>query len=115
MFIDREEELKALEERWKSKKAEFMVLYGRRRVGKTELINKLIEGKRGIRLLGRTESEKNHLDRFSADLAAFFKERGVETLQIHAHELNIERYRGQRCANERKCEKCNQRPVHSAT
>jgi len=74
MFIDREEELKALEERWKSKKAEFMVLYGRRRVGKTELINKLIEGKRGIRLLGRTESEKNHLDRFSADLAAFFKD-----------------------------------------
>jgi uncharacterized protein len=74
MFINREDEMRALESRWVSKKAELMVIYGRRRVGKTELIDHFISGKRGIRLLARTESEKNQLTRFSEDLAGFFSD-----------------------------------------
>lgn len=74
MFINREDEIEALEERWKSKKAEFLVIYGRRRVGKTALIDHFIENKYGIRLLGRTESEKNQLTRFSDDLSKFLKD-----------------------------------------
>jgi len=41
-FVDREEELKALEEGYTSKKASFIIIYGRRRLGKTELINKRV-------------------------------------------------------------------------
>jgi AAA+ ATPase superfamily predicted ATPase len=74
MFINREEELSSLEQRKKSNKAEFMVIYGRRRVGKTELIDHFIKDKDGIRLLGRIESEKNTLDRFSKDLSDFFSD-----------------------------------------
>lgn len=74
MFINREEELNALEERYRSDKAEFVVIYGRRRVGKTELIDHFMHNKNGIRLLARTDSEKNNLDRFSNDLSAFFKD-----------------------------------------
>lgn len=78
MFINRKEELKALEERWKSPKAEFMVLYGRRRVGKTELIEHFLKNKKGIRLLGRTETEKSNLERFSKDLSELFKEEHIK-------------------------------------
>jgi AAA+ ATPase superfamily predicted ATPase len=34
-FVDRKEELEFLEERYKTDSSEFVVLYGRRRVGKT--------------------------------------------------------------------------------
>ncbi|MDI6738464.1 MAG: ATP-binding protein [Nanoarchaeota archaeon] len=74
MFIDRDDEIKALEERSGSGKAEFIVMYGRRRVGKTEIIDYFVKGKKGIRLLGRTESEKDNLTRFSRELAEFFSD-----------------------------------------
>ena len=38
MFVNRVSELELLEKRYASGKAEFFVLYGRRRVGKTELL-----------------------------------------------------------------------------
>jgi AAA+ ATPase superfamily predicted ATPase len=38
MFVNRERELALLEERYASGRAELFVLYGRRRVGKTELL-----------------------------------------------------------------------------
>jgi AAA+ ATPase superfamily predicted ATPase len=37
-FIDRKEELSFLEKRYNKKGFEFFVIYGRRRIGKTELI-----------------------------------------------------------------------------
>jgi len=45
MFVDRVRELQLLEERYASGKAELFVLYGRRRVGKTELLRAYCEGK----------------------------------------------------------------------
>jgi len=50
-FINREGELKALEERWQSGKPELFIVYGKRRVGKTELIKQFINGKRAIYFL----------------------------------------------------------------
>ncbi len=41
IFIDRETELEILKERFNSGRAEFMVIYGRRRIGKTELVKKI--------------------------------------------------------------------------
>jgi hypothetical protein len=38
MFINRNAELANLEARYRSERAELFVLYGRRRVGKTELL-----------------------------------------------------------------------------
>ena len=42
MFVDRKREIKILEERLRTKRSEFIILYGRRRVGKTELLRRLI-------------------------------------------------------------------------
>jgi len=46
MFVNRVLELDLLEKRFASGKAELFVLYGRRRVGKTELLARFCEGKR---------------------------------------------------------------------
>ena len=48
MFIDRQTELQLLEERYASDQAELFVLYGRRRVGKTELLAQFCQDKRHI-------------------------------------------------------------------
>ena len=42
-FIDRKRELHALGKFWKAKEAQLIVLYGRRRIGKTELIKEFIK------------------------------------------------------------------------
>ncbi len=51
MFIDRHQELAALEQMFQSGVAEFFVLYGRRRVGKTELLAQFCKNKRSIYFL----------------------------------------------------------------
>ncbi|AGO61898.1 ATP-binding protein [Ferroplasma acidarmanus] len=48
IFIDRINELKALNDRYDSGKAEFIVIYGRRRVGKTELLKQFMNNHDGI-------------------------------------------------------------------
>lgn len=48
MFIGREEELRFLEDKYKEKGGQLIVLYGRRRVGKTETIRKFCEEKKHV-------------------------------------------------------------------
>ena len=48
MFIGREQELKFLNESYNSNHAEMVVVYGRRRAGKTELVTKFCEYKPNI-------------------------------------------------------------------
>lgn len=55
-FVDRREEMGFLEERYKSGSPEFVVLYGRKRVGKTELLLKFLETKRGFISLPRPKA-----------------------------------------------------------
>jgi uncharacterized protein len=57
MFVNRVSELDLLEKRFASGKAEFFVLYGRRRVGKTELLAHFCEGKRSIFFVSDLGSE----------------------------------------------------------
>jgi AAA+ ATPase superfamily predicted ATPase len=47
-FLDRVEDLALLEDRWSSGAAELLVVWGRRRVGKTELLTRLARGRRGL-------------------------------------------------------------------
>jgi hypothetical protein len=75
MFVNRRGELLALEERYHSEKAEFVVIYGRRRVGKTALILKFLENKKGVYLLARETSDKENLRRFSQKMAECFNDK----------------------------------------
>lgn len=75
VFLNRERELSLLGQRFKGGKAEFIVVYGRRRVGKTELMDHFIrECGSGIRLLAREESEALQLKGFAARLGDFFND-----------------------------------------
>ncbi len=58
-FVDRAEELRFLEERAASGKAELVVVYGRRRVGKTELLRRFCSGRPHLFFVAaRTTSEQ---------------------------------------------------------
>ncbi len=48
MFLDRRVELDALESEWRSNHFSLVMVYGRRRVGKTALLRRFMRGKRGV-------------------------------------------------------------------
>lgn len=52
-FIGRERELAMLEAAWRARSSAFVPIYGRRRVGKSELILTFLDGKRGVYHLGK--------------------------------------------------------------
>lgn len=61
-----------MERHFKNGKVGFIVLYGRRRVGKTELINRFIKNKKHIYFLARRESEVETFNRLSMELFKVF-------------------------------------------
>lgn len=71
MFTGRDNELNALERLYKSNKFEFAVIYGRRRVGKTALINHFINDKEAIYFMGVESNEKQNLENLSQSIIEF--------------------------------------------
>jgi uncharacterized protein len=68
-FLDRVDELAALEESWAADDARFFVLWGRRRVGKTELLNHFVEGKRALYFEATDTARQDQLGDLSRELA----------------------------------------------
>ena len=68
MFIGRESELNFLEERYSSNKGELVVLYGRRRVGKTETLKQFCKDKPHLFFSCRECTDKLQLKNFSEKL-----------------------------------------------
>ena len=65
MFVGREQELKYFEDKYKAPNGQFIVLYGRRRIGKTEILRKFAEGKPHIFYSCRELSDSKQLAAFS--------------------------------------------------
>lgn len=63
-FIGRARELEVLDELYDSGDPELFVLYGRRRVGKTELLQRFCEGRRAVYFLAAQVREKDNLRGF---------------------------------------------------
>jgi len=78
MFIDRKKELGFLEQKWKEPKAQMIVLWGKRRIGKTELAKQFIKDKSHVYYLADSTHEKEQLKRFSSAIGEFFKEHSVQ-------------------------------------
>lgn len=70
-FVDRISEMETLEREYRRAEASFVVIYGRRRVGKTELINQFCKDKRALYYLATEESESQNRVAFR-DVAALF-------------------------------------------
>ena len=68
MFIGREKELKILNNQYNSDKFEFTVIYGRRRVGKTAIINEFIKDKDVIYFTGVESNAKQNLQNLSQSI-----------------------------------------------
>ncbi|WP_010258230.1 ATP-binding protein [Treponema primitia] len=70
-FIDREEELQALDWEYRRPAASFVVLYGRRRIGKTALIREFLKDKEAVYFLATEESEDQNRDMLKNLIAGF--------------------------------------------
>jgi AAA+ ATPase superfamily predicted ATPase len=70
-FYNRIDELAALDERLASKRAEYFVLYGRRRIGKSRLLRHFGERCRQFYFEASSGSRQDQLDDLSAELARF--------------------------------------------
>ena len=71
MIVDRIEELSALDEEYRRPEASLVVVYGRRRVGKTELLSEFIKGKRALYFLATEESIVENRNSFRLAMAEF--------------------------------------------
>lgn len=72
-FIDREPELAFLEKKYQSATAELIIIYGRRRIGKTHLIHEFLKNKKpALYFLCRLESQVDALRRFNLHLMRTF-------------------------------------------
>ena len=74
-FFDRAEELTALENAFESPEHEFYVVYGRRRVGKTELLKEFCANRSHIYFLTAQEAERRQREKFVRKIAGHFDDR----------------------------------------
>ncbi len=72
MFVGREEELGALERLYQKKGFQMVVLYGRRRVGKTTLLDEFSKGKPTLYFTAQVQSAAMNLRSFSQATYRFF-------------------------------------------
>ncbi len=75
-FVDRKTEMETLENEYKRNASSLVVIYGRRRVGKTTLISEFIKNKRSLFFLASEESEVQNRNNFK-DKAADFIENNI--------------------------------------
>lgn len=73
-FINREQELGDFEKRWASAKPELIVVYGKRRVGKTELVKRFIEGKHAVYFLADKRTMTDQLKELARLLGRAFRD-----------------------------------------
>lgn len=89
-FIDRERELAFLEAKWREERSQLIVLWGKRRVGKTELVKQFLQGKPHVYFLAESTSDREQLFRFSQALGRFFQEPLLHTRGFAGWEESFE-------------------------
>ena len=81
MFIGREQELKKLNKMYQSSKLEVAVIYGRRRVGKTTLINEFCKDKKTIFFASLESSAEQNLESLSNAIS--YADAGISSNAIY--------------------------------
>ncbi|MFH1638319.1 MAG: ATP-binding protein [Candidatus Woesearchaeota archaeon] len=83
-FMDRKEEIKNLESFYKRKGPQLFVIYGRRRVGKTELIKQFTKNKPHIYFLADTRKDEFNIRDLQQLIALHFKDSLFEKANINS-------------------------------
>ena len=65
MFVDRKEELKLLEKLFRKDEAQLIILYGRRRIGKTELLKQSVKNRKHLFFSADLSSQQEQLRQFT--------------------------------------------------
>ena len=71
MFVGRHQELEQLNQVYQENDFQFTVIYGRRRIGKTSLINEFLKDKKAIYYVALEENAEDNLKRFSDAISIF--------------------------------------------
>ncbi len=79
LFINRKDEMDFLEERYNKPGFDFFVIYGRRRIGKTELIKNFIQNKPHIYMLCNKAGTAANVSRFKQEIAKLLNEPVIAT------------------------------------
>lgn len=81
-FIDRKREMSTLEKEY-NRENSFVVLYGRRRTGKTTLIKEFIKDKNAFYFFADKQNESLQINRFKNQLAEHFKDEFLKKIEIN--------------------------------
>ena len=73
-FKNRLKELSFLNETYEKGSAKLIVLFGRRRVGKTELLKEFLKKHKGLYILARQESELEQIKKVSSQIAEHYND-----------------------------------------
>ena len=87
-FIGREKELADLNELYLQDKFQLFVLYGRRRVGKTTLLNEFCKGKDTVFYSAEQSNNKLNLEKFSSLVFSFYGESNLEPFSSWTNALS---------------------------
>lgn len=71
-FVDRERELEWLKQRWRVGHTQMLIVYGKRRVGKTALLKQFIRDKPAVYVLADRRPEREQLKEVASRLGAHF-------------------------------------------
>ena len=70
-FVDRANELRLLEDTYKQNRSSFIIIYGRRRIGKTELVKQFIKDRAHIYFLADTRTDKANLKELQSAVVSY--------------------------------------------
>ncbi|MEM3404506.1 MAG: ATP-binding protein [Nitrososphaeria archaeon] len=82
LFVNRQKELIFLEEKFRSNSSEFIVIYGRRRIGKTELVATFIKGKPAVYFLADRRPEKDLLQELKEKMGQALNDESFLKLEV---------------------------------
>lgn len=86
-FVDREQEMQFLKEEYNRKSSSLVILYGRRRVGKTELSSAFMKNKNALYFLVTEESEIQNRNAFKDSVAEFCDNELLRNAKIDSWEI----------------------------
>ncbi len=78
-FVDRDSELGALEEEARKRGGRLAIIYGRRRVGKTEIVRKFLDGRWGAYYLADRRGTKSNME----EMQCAIEESGIKDFSLY--------------------------------
>ena len=82
-FINRDYEMSLLKESWKKNVANFIVIYGRRRVGKTRIALEFMKNKEGISYTAEDTNKKVQINGLKNKIAEYFNDEFLRKTELN--------------------------------